>query len=143
MDIPSSIVGVWKLKSLSFEETASGNVLLPFGEAPKGLIVFTKGGHMMALGVEAGRKPPSSSELTESERAALFSSMFAYSGVYRIEEAAAVTEVEISWNETWTGTKQIRFAEIADNKLHLKSAPFLSPQTGREVIGMATWERVE
>ncbi len=143
MDISSLIVGVWKLKSMSFQETSSGHAVLPFGEAPEGLIVFTKGGHMMALGVEAGRMPPSSSEVTDNERSALFRSMFAYGGEYCIDEGAAVTKVQISWNETWTGTKQIRFAEVVGNELHLKSAPFLSPQTGREVIGMATWERIE
>lgn len=143
MELAAEVVGVWKLVSMTFEETATGAVSLPFGEQPTGHIIFTEGGHMMALGVGSGRTPLSGTDPTDIERAALFKSMFAYSGTYRLDGNKVVHEVTVSWNQAWTGTDQVRMGEIVGNRLAIKSAPFMSPQTGREVVGAALWERLE
>ena len=97
----------------------------------------------MALGVGSDRVSLSATDPTDSERAALFKTLFAYSGSYRLEGKNLVHDVQVSWNGTWTGTAQLRMAEITENTLVVKTAPFRSPQTGKEVVATAHWERVE
>ena len=143
MDLASSIVGVWTLTKFTSEDTETRDVDKPFGEHPSGHIIFTRGGHVMALGVGAGRKPLNRTDPTDAERAALFKSLFAYSGRYRLDEDRINHIIEASWNESWTGTAQVRMAEIAGSSLTVRTAPFRSPQTGREVVATAYWERVE
>lgn len=143
MDLGSSVIGVWRLIKFVSEETATGNVDMPFGSRPRGHIIFTAGGHVMALGVGTDRTSLSGTEPTDGQRAALFKSLFAYSGRYRLEGDKIVHEVEASWNESWTGTKQVRVAKVEGNELVVKTAPFRSPQSGEEVVATALWERVE
>ena len=59
------------------------------------------------IGILTGeqRKKPE----TDEDRVAAFRSMAAYSGIYRVEGDRWVTKVDVSWNESWTGTEQMRF----------------------------------
>ena len=143
MELASWIVGVWRLTKFISEETETKEISTPFGEEPSGHMVFTAGGHVMALGVGSGRRPLSASHPTDAERAELFKTLFAYSGRYRIEGETIVHDVEASWNEGWTGTAQVRMAKVDGNTLAVRTAPFRSPQTGQEVVATAYWERVE
>jgi hypothetical protein len=43
--------------------------------------------------------------------------MVAYSGRYTIEGDKVVHHVDISWNESWTGTDQVRFLNLEGDKL--------------------------
>jgi hypothetical protein len=47
------------------------------------------------------------------------------------------------WRPDWIGGDQVRYVEINGNKLTIKSAPFVFPQTGKEVVNTLTFEKVE
>ena len=47
-----------------------------------------------------------------AERAALQSSLIAYTGTYRLEEDRWITTVDVAWNPEWVGTEQTRFFQI-------------------------------
>ena len=69
--------------------------------------------------------------------------MFAYAGTYTVQGEKVVHKVDISWNETWTGTDQVRFIKIEGNTLTITTAPFKIPQDGREGRGVLVWEKVK
>jgi hypothetical protein len=63
---------------------------------------------------------------TEPERAALYASMLAYTGKYRVEGEEFITTVDASWNEKWNGTEQRRRFKIDGDTLIIESAPAAS-----------------
>jgi hypothetical protein len=53
----------------------------------------------------------------------LYNTMFAYAGRYSVEAEAGkvIHHIDISWNEAWTGTDQIRLLELTGNTLTLST----------------------
>ena len=84
-DLATAIVGVWKVVSIETKEVASGNVTRPLGDQLTGTFVFTRGGRFSGMVFRADRKPPAGANATEPERVALFNSLVAYNGSYRID----------------------------------------------------------
>jgi len=84
-DLQSSVVGVWKLSSITRKDPQSGEVTNSYGEQPVGYLVYTKAGRVFAFLVGSDRKPPDKAEPSDSERAELFKSMVGYTGTYRVE----------------------------------------------------------
>lgn len=95
----------------------------------------------MTLITGEGRKPGS----TPEERAALFSSMLSYTGIYRLEGDQFITKVDHSWNEAWNGTDQVRFYKLAGDKLDIVSAWTVATTLPERptVRGILSWERVK
>src|SRR5689334_16077609 len=84
-DLASQIVGTWKLISFERKELQTGKTTKFYGERPVGYSVYTKGGHFLVYLIAEGRKKPASSEATDAELAALYKTMYAYSGAYSVE----------------------------------------------------------
>lgn len=138
-----AIIGVWKMRSFVSEDIETKALERPLGDHPNGQIIFTRGGYMSAIGVASNRTPLNATSPTDVERVALFKSLFAYSGKYRLDGDKVLHDVEASWREDWTGTTQIRFAETNADVLTVKTAPFRNPRDGRQCVVTATWDRVE
>ena len=93
---------------------------------------------MRLLAVAASRRA------TDTERVALFKTMYAYDGTYEIKEGRIVDSVEGAWNEGWAGTKfNIDKYEASDKTLTMVSAPFKSTIDGADIVVTTTYERVE
>ncbi len=76
-------------------------------------------------GVPVGAAPP------DNERVALYDTMSAYAGTYSVEAGEVIHHVDISWNETWTGTDQNRLFEVSGNTLTLTTR-ITDPASGTE-----------
>jgi hypothetical protein len=50
--------------------------------------------------------------------------------------------VDVSWNESWTGTEQKRIARFEDNRVYLSTPPSLDPITGTTSVRNMTWEKL-
>lgn len=131
------VVGDWKSVSFVTEELATGKKTAPLGEHPKGYLIYTPQGRMMALLVHETRSPPK----VDEDRINLHKYMVAYSGRYTVEGDKVVHHVDVSWNEGWTGTDQVRFVKIEGDRLTITTAPMKDPITGAEVRGVVVWER--
>ena len=139
MDINSeALIGTWKLVSCFMEDVETKEQKPVWGEHPNGYIVLTSGGRWIVIQTAEGRKAPK----TDEDRAAAFRSMLAYSGKYRAEGNKIVINVDISGDEAWNGTEQIRYYRLEGDQLHIEAAP--QPYAnfdGKVMRGVLIWER--
>ena len=108
---------------------------------PKGYLILTSEGRMMALLVSGERRPGRSS----AQQAALFRTMMAYSGRYCIEIDKFITKVDVSWNEEWTGSNQVRFYTLQGKRLEILTdwLPHPTHKAHPMVRGILSWIRDE
>ena len=134
------LLGTWKLKAYVVT-TAAGERATPYGENPTGYLSYSVDGRMQVIGTATGRIAPVSAAPPENERLALYDTMFAYAGTYSVEAGKIIHHVDISWNETWTGTDQIRLFEVSGNTLTLTTC-ITDPANGMEAHYAVVWEKV-
>lgn len=91
---------------------------------------------------ESRPKPTDLAKMTDQERADLFKTMVAYGGTFRVEGNRFITNVDISWNENWTGTLQPRNFKIDGKRLIISVDPQVGVD-GRRVTAVLTWEKVQ
>jgi hypothetical protein len=132
-----NVVGNWKLVSFVSEELATGKKTALLGEHPKGYLIYTPQGRMMAVIVHETRSPPK----VDEDRINLHKYMYAYSGRYTVEGDKVVHHVDISWNESWTDTDQVRFVKLEGDSLTIKTATQKNAMTGIDNIAVLVWER--
>ncbi len=138
----NSIAGVWKLKKYARRFLDNGEVRTDM--LPQAYILYTPGGTMMSITVEEKRAPPADEVLTDAERVRLFKSIIsAYSGSYVVEGDTVIHSVELSWNESWTGTKQVRKFKVTGDELVIETTPRTAGTDTRAFINTLTWERTE
>lgn len=142
-DLATAIVGVWKVVSIETKEVASGRVTRPLGDQLTGTFVFTRGGRFSGMVFRADRAPPASANATEPERVALFNSLVAYNGSYRIDGDKLVMTIESSHIQSWNGTNRVLTIDINGTRLTGRSAPLKAASTGLEVVAENVWERLE
>jgi hypothetical protein len=98
-------------------------------------------GHMQAIGTANGRIAPASPTPPDNERILLHDTMFAYAGTYTVDAGKVIHHVDISWNEVWTGTDQIRLFEMNGNTLTLRTHA-TDPASETETLYAVVWEKV-
>ncbi|MDA0258540.1 MAG: lipocalin-like domain-containing protein, partial [Cyanobacteria bacterium] len=76
----SPVHGVWQLLTYTVEVKETGETFQPMGDKPTGYVIFTPEGRLSFTLSAEGRQPATS----DQERAALLSSVIAYTGSYRL-----------------------------------------------------------
>jgi hypothetical protein len=130
------LVGVWRLVSFEREFQGSEEREYPMGKLPSGYIQFLADGRMTVLITAEGRKAPT----TDADRAALYNTLVAYTGGYRVEGDKWITKVDVSANPAWVGTEQTRTFKVSGDRLQEITAWMPRPdnKVARAVI---TYER--
>ena len=121
-DAKQKLRGVWKLESLAVESIETKERKGVFGKNPNGYLVITPE-RFTAILTGQGRKPAR----TDEERSKLLQSMFAYTGPYAVEGDRLTTKVDVSWNESWTGTDQVRIFRLEGDMLLVETLPAPGP----------------
>jgi hypothetical protein len=134
------LLGTWKLKAY-IVTTAAGERPTPYGENPTGYLSYSADGRMQVIAAANGRIAPAGAAPPDNERVALYDTMFAYAGTYSVETDKVIHHIDISWNETWTGTDQIRRFEVSGNTLTLTTR-ITDPANGTEAHYAVVWEKV-
>ena len=138
------LYGTWRLLNYSERVLATGEASAYFGNSPQGFLSYSRDGRMFAIIAREGRrKPADMARLTAEERAELFDTMAAYAGTFTFDGRTVIHHVDISWNENWTGTDQVRHARFEGGRLHITSAPLPSDVDGRTIVGELTWEKIK
>src|SRR5262249_53954210 len=106
------LIGTWRLVAVVNEDVATGKKTDYFGPNPEGYINCGPDGRMIVINARSDRKKPKGASPTAEEAADLFKSVLAYAGTYSIAGNEVTHHVDISWNESWTGTHQSRLAKF-------------------------------
>ena len=138
----SPLLGTWKLKSFVREVAATGERYNERGEHPNGYLGYAADGRMYAIITWDNRANPHDVVPTNEERIRLYGTMISYAGTYTMAAEKVIHHVDISWNQIWTGTDQVRFYKLEGNILTITSAPDRSPVDGREGRSILVWEKV-
>jgi hypothetical protein len=140
-DDRANLLGIWKVVSFVQEVQETGERRPFFGKNPTGFVILLPEGRLMAVIEGEGRKAPQ----TDDDRAKLFKTMIAYSGMYRFEGDKFITKVDVSWNPEWNGTDQVRFFKLEGDRLEIVSAwaPAAAIPGKPMVRGFWTLERVK
>ena len=139
-DLQSSVAGLWKVTSVTTKIVSTGEMVHPFGERPSGYQIFTRGGHVM-FSMFGENRASSARPVPDVDRVALFNALVAYSGTYKVEGSKLLIHFEAS--ATPGTVDRTYLAEISGNKLTLTSDPFTSGITGRRIITIRTFDRIE
>jgi lipocalin-like protein len=133
-------LGTWRMRSWTYEIVSSGERRDALGADPHGWIIYSPE-RVMVLVLKRNRKKPVGPLPTPEEKLALYDTMFAYSGTYTVKSDRVIHHLDMSWNEAWTGTEQVRFCSIEGDILTYTSAPAKNPLDGSEVVHTVKFER--
>jgi hypothetical protein len=136
-------LGTWQLKSYTTEDVATGQKTTLLGARPSGYLSYGADCRMYAILIKEGRIPPATFVPTDAERIELYGGFIAYAGTYRIEGDTVSHNVDASWNQSWTGTTQVRKFRIDGNTLYITTLPTKNALTGKESTSLLVWRKVE
>ncbi len=133
-----SLIGTYKFVSLDLEIDGKA-IPDALGKAPKGYCVITPTRLFMFYMAE-NRKFGTSTE----EKAKLFDTLVAWSGVYRLEGNKISYSYDTSWVEHLNGTKAVLNWELSGKRLTLTSEPRPWPKDpSKTMVNKRVWEKVE
>lgn len=117
------LVGTWQLESWSVGYSDRDEYTSPFGEDPKGLLMYTEDDWMSAsIGRSDRQTLPddiSFRKIPEEKLARAYLSYFHYAGRYRVVEGDVIHYVTQSLNPNFVGSEQLRHAELDGHTLVL------------------------
>lgn len=117
------LIGSWQLESWSIGYEDRDDFTQPFGEDPRGLLVYSPDGWMSASisRRERSRLPEDESprKVPDHLKAAAYASYFHYAGRYRVVQGVITHYVTQSLNPNFPGTEQVRHAELDGETLVL------------------------
>jgi len=138
----SPVIGTWKLQSYVRERLSNRHCHNQFGDDPDGYIGYAPDGRMYAIFTRQDRVTPRDVVPTEEEGVQLIGTMVAYAGTFSLGDNVVVHHIDTSWNQTWTGTDQIRHFVLDGDKLTITTAPYKSYLDGTLGSSILVWKRV-
>ncbi len=138
----NQVLGTWKLQSYVREVIATGQRFNQFGDDPDGYLGYAPDGRMYAIFTRRDRVTPRDAVPTEEEGVQLLGTMVAYAGTYTLDDKRVVHHIDISWNQAWTGTDQVRFFDLDGDTLTITTAPYKSYFDGQEGRSILVWTKV-
>ena len=136
------LLGTWKLVSAVREEVPSGTKVNLFGDRPQGFLSYGPDRRMIALITRGDRKAGANGRPTPSEAEALYRSMLSYAGGYTVDGDVVTHDVDLSWNESFTGSRQKRHVAFDGDHLILSTPQSPDPIDGKMSVRRMTWEKV-
>ena len=136
-------LGTWELLSYTTEDLATGQKTNLLGAHPSGFLSYGSDCRMYAILIKDGRKAPATFVPTDAERIDLYIGLVAYAGSYSVKGDEVRHFIDASWNQSWTGTTQVRRFRINDNHLYITTLPAKNPLTGKESSSVLVWSKVD
>jgi hypothetical protein len=142
------VCGFWRLVDVVAFAIPSGAPIDP-GGAPAGYIYYDPTGFMLVFMTRGVRPQPVTEVLSKDECERLMKTMTSYAGRWRVDPDAAkgpdagvlFHDVDVSWNEAWTGSAQRREFKLEGNRLSLSTSQ-PDQHSGVPIQRSLIWERV-
>jgi hypothetical protein len=125
------IVGTWRLVKTSAHDDSGKPIHPPYGEKPRGLLVFYPDGRMMSVLCDGRRELPPNETVREYN---------SYCGNYEYDGRTLVTHVDASADPKRVGGDQTRFTQFEGELLVLTQKPRLWQGTMQH--RRLYWERI-
>jgi hypothetical protein len=143
-DLASEFVGTWRLVSYS-AVTSSGETFYPMGRSAQGRIIYEAGGRMAVQLGDPDRVPFAAADpgvAGAAEMRAAFDGYLAYFGAYTVDSCRGIIvhHLEMSLNPNWIGGDQVRYFDLQEDRLTLKTPPMV--QGGVERVATLVWGRL-
>lgn len=135
------IIGTWRMLSWKRTLVDTGEERDALGPDPFGYINYAPDGRLMVFVLRSGRPRPTASPPTPEEKIALYDSLFAYVGSYKVEQDRVVHTLDGSWNELWTGTTQTRLLSFDQGRLVYTTPETVDPMDGQRCTYRVEFER--
>src|ERR1700754_432559 len=137
-----SILGTYRL--VSEQRTIVDTKEVIPGTGARGYITYGEDGRMIVLIVRQPRPRPEGPEkIADQQRIELFRTITAYAGTYKFDGNTIEHNIEISMNEVWSGTKQVRSVRREGDHLIYSTPPFPFHTDGKMSINTLVWEKVQ
>lgn len=137
------IYGTWRLVIWKRTIVATGETTDVFGASPRGAVTFGRDGRVIAL-MTGERRPnvPDAAKMTDQDRAELYKTMIAWAGAYTFDGKTLKIRVDVSWNESWSGTEQMRLVKLEGKRMIMSTEPALGALDGKLRTSVFVWEKV-
>lgn len=139
-----SLVGTWKLVSVTSRTDKGDLNTNAHGTHPVGLLTYTPEGRISVVIAEDGRKPLSVADRVSApieERAQAYSTFHAYAGRYTFTGDKVIHHVEVASLPNEVNTDQVRFVKLQGDRLTLRTPPML--RGGVPLTLELVWERLK
>ena len=137
-------IGTWKLIS-SEMRTSTGEIHYPLGKDCIGNLVFDACGNLSAQLMRVDRPQFASGDIlrgTSEEVMAAYQGYVAFWAKFEVDQGKQELTYVIEGGlfPNWNGHKNLRYYELAGDRLTLKTPQFLA--AGNETVGVLLWERI-
>ncbi len=132
------VTGTWRLETWR-RVNDDGTVVYPFGERPRGILIYAHDGRMAVQMLAADRPSIDTTDPlggSAEARAAAYSTCLAYFGSYEVDGENVIHRVEASLFPNWSETVQARPFVLTDRELVLQ----MKAEDGR-VTNEMVWTR--
>lgn len=137
----NSLIGTWKLISMTHENLVTGIVADDYGPNPVGYLSYSPDGHMIVIITKANRKKLTNKITASHEAIELLNTMTSYAGTYTIKDKQIVHHIDVAWNPSWVNTNQVRFYKLEGNRLTLTMPPYTDPLLGKIKVRLV-WKKL-
>ena len=139
-----SVVGRWHLLAWHSVDDDGAVTGQPFGEHPRGFLVYTPGGLMAGQLAATSRPAVDGADPLggpQDQRAAAYSTYVAYWGRYAVAGDRIIHHVDTSLIPGWAGQEQVRYFSLSGDALVLRTPPMRV--AGATVVSELSWQRME
>jgi hypothetical protein len=81
--------------------------------------------------------------MTDQQRADLHRAMTAYGGTYTFDGTKVVHHIDLSWNEVWAGTTNIRDVQRDGDRIIYTGRPAPFASDGKMSVASLIWEKMK
>jgi Lipocalin-like domain len=140
-----SLVGTWKLASVTAKLDTGEVIAEAYGPHPEGLLIYTANGRVTGIEAYDGRKPLSAGDRESApveERAEAFSRFISYAGSYEVAGNKVKHHIEASSLENEVNANLVHeFRFEGPDRLVLLTPPLV--RNGARQVQEKVWERLK
>ncbi len=139
----SALYGTWRLVSATSTIVATGEKTNVWGTDPKGFLSYSPDGRMSVMVTFGARpKPADLGKVTDEERVQLYRTLLSYGGTFSVDGSVVTHHIDISSNESWTGTRQVRYAKLEGATLVIATPAQPRSADGVVSVGELKWVKI-
>lgn len=138
----TDLIGLWTLVAVE-NLNPDGTKTLPYGNSPKGFLVFDKSGNYAIQILKASRPKVTAGDknkATPEENAALVQGNNSHFGTYNVNKTSKTItfHVETAFYANWEGTVQERFYTFSNNELKYVVT---NTTNGGDITAVVIWRK--